>query len=125
LQHGGQVVRQTVAWGAGLFRGPDGSGQQGATFLLRRVAAIESLDGALRALAVASIALGLLYLLPLPALDGGRLLLTGWESLRGRPLDARVQTALQLLSLLVAVLAVGWVALNELRQALAAARAAR
>ena len=126
LRHGGQAVRQTVAWAAGLFRGPDGSGEQGAAaLLLRRVAAIESLDGALRALAAASIALGLLYLLPLPALDGGRLLLTGWESLRGRPLDARVQTGLQLLSLLVAVLAVGWVAVNEVRQALAAARAAR
>jgi hypothetical protein len=46
-----------------------------------------------------------------------------WESFRKRPLDVRVQTALQLLSLLLAVLAVGWVAFNEVRQALAAAGA--
>lgn len=75
-----------------------------------------------RALAAASIALGFFYLLPLPALDGGRLLLTLWESRRGRPLDARVQTTLQLLSLLLAVVAVGWVALNEVRLALAASQ---
>ncbi len=123
LRHALQQVRETAAWATDLFRGPDGSGQPGAAaLLLRRLAAIESLDGVTRALAAASIALGFLYLLPLPALDGGRLLLTAWERLRGRPLDARVQTALQLMSLLLAVLAVGWVALNEVRQALAVAR---
>jgi regulator of sigma E protease len=106
-----------------VFRGPDGSGQPGAAaLLLRRLAALESLDGATRALAAASIALGFLYLLPLPALDGGRLLLTLLEKLRGHPLGARLQTTLQLLSLLLAVAVVGWLALNEVRQALAAAR---
>jgi regulator of sigma E protease len=122
LWHSVQLVRQTAAWAGELFRGPDGSGHHGAAaLLLRRLAAIRSLDAVTRALAAASIALGFLYLLPLPALDGGRLLLTAWEKQRGRPLDARVQTTLQLLSLLLAVVAVGWVALNEVRQALAAA----
>jgi regulator of sigma E protease len=124
LRHSLQLLRQTAAWAADLFHGPDGSGQPGAAAqLLRRLAAIESLDGVTRALAAASLALGFLYLLPLPALDGGRLLLMAWESFRKRPLDVRVQTALQLLSLLLAVLAVGWVAFNEVRQALAAAGA--
>jgi regulator of sigma E protease len=122
LRHGLQLARQTASWTADLFRGPDGSAPGAAAVLLRRLAAIESLDGVARALAAASIALGFLYLLPLPALDGGRLLLTLWEGLRGRPLEARVQTTLQLVSLLLAVAAVGWVALNELRQALAAAQ---
>ncbi len=122
LRHAVQLVRETASWALDLFRGPDGSGQPGAAArLLRRLAAIESLDGVTRALAAASLALGFLYLLPLPALDGGRLLLTALERLRGRPLDARVQTALQLLSLLLAVVAVGWVSLNEVRQALTAA----
>lgn len=122
LRHALQLVRQTAAWSVDLFRGTDGPGQPGAAAqLLRRLASLESLDGVTRALAAGSIALGLLYLLPLPALDGGRLLLTAWESFRKRPLDVRVQTALQLVSLLLAVLAVGWVAFNELRQALAVA----
>jgi regulator of sigma E protease len=122
LGHSVQLVRETASWTADLFRGPDGAGAGAAAVLLRRLAAISSLDGVVRALAAATLALGLLYLLPLPALDGGRLLLTLWEALRGRPLDARVQTALQLLSLLLAVAAVGWVALNEVRQALEAAQ---
>jgi regulator of sigma E protease len=122
LRHSVQLARQTASWTLDLFRGPDGAGPGAAAVLLRRVAAIESLDGAARALAAASIALAFLYLLPLPALDGGRLLLTLWEGFRGRPLQARVQTALQLLSLLLAVAAVGWVAVNEVRQALAAAQ---
>ncbi|MGO9831207.1 MAG: site-2 protease family protein [Myxococcaceae bacterium] len=123
LHHSAELLRQTLAWAVQLFRGPSGAGQPGAAAqLLRRLAALESFDGLTRALAAASLALGLVYLLPLPALDGGRLLLTAWERLRGRPLDARVQTALQLLSLLLAVLAVGWVAAAELRQALAASR---
>jgi regulator of sigma E protease len=122
LRHAVQLARQTASWTADLFRGSDGALPGAAAVLLRRLAAIESLDGAARALAAASIALGFLYLLPLPALDGGRLLFTLWESLRGRPLEARMQTALQLVSLLLAVAAVGWVALNEVRQALSAAQ---
>jgi regulator of sigma E protease len=123
FHHSLQLLRQTAAWAAELLRGPDGTGRPGgAAILLRRLASIESLDGVTRALAAASLALGFVYLLPLPALDGGRLLLTAWERFRGRPLDARMQTALQLVSLLLAVAAVGWVAVNEVRQALAAAR---
>jgi regulator of sigma E protease len=122
LRHALQLLRETAAWAAELFRGPDGTGQPGAAAqLLRRLASVESLDGMTRALAAASLALGFLYLLPLPALDGGRLLLTAVEALRKRPLDVRVQTSLQLLSLLLAILAVGWVAFNEVRQALAVA----
>jgi regulator of sigma E protease len=124
LRHAAQLIRQSAAWAAGLFHPPEDTGQPGAAaLLLRRLASVESLDGLLRALAAASLALGLLYLLPLPALDGGRLLLTLWERLRGHPLDARLQTTLQLLSLLLAVLLVGWASVNEVRLALAAAGA--
>ncbi len=122
LRHSQQLLRQTAGWALQLFRGPEATGQPGAgAQLLRRLAAIENLDALIRALAAASLALGLIYLAPLPALDGGRLLLTAWESFTGRPLNARVQTALQLFSLLLAVVAVGWVAVAELRQALSAA----
>jgi regulator of sigma E protease len=123
LAHSAHLVRETASWAKGLLLGTEGVGQPGAAaVLLRRLASIESLDGVTRALAAASLALGFLYLLPLPALDGGRVLLTAWERLRGRPLDVRVQTTLQLLSLVLAVVAVGWVAVNEVRQALTAAR---
>ena len=43
------------------------------------------------AMAVTSVNLGLINLLPIPVLDGGHLVLFGIEGLRGRPLGARVQ----------------------------------
>jgi regulator of sigma E protease len=81
-------------------------------------AAGASLDALVRTLAALSLALGLFYLLPLPALDGGRMLLTLWEGLAGRPVDARVQTLLQTLSLLAGISAVAWLAYGEVRQVL-------
>ena len=122
FHHAGRLLRQTASWAASFVRSTDGPGA--AASLLRRVGAVQSADAAARALAAASLALGLLYLLPLPSLDGGRLLLVLWERLRGRPLDARIQTGLQLLSLLLTVVALGWVAGHELHQVLDAARRA-
>lgn len=37
--------------------------------------------------AILSINLGIMNLLPLPALDGGRLMFFGVEALRGKPID--------------------------------------
>jgi regulator of sigma E protease len=41
--------------------------------------------------AIISINLGLVNLLPVPALDGGHLMFFGLEGIMGRPLNARVQ----------------------------------
>ena len=82
-------------------------------------AAETSLDALVRALAALSLVLGLFFLLPLPALDGGRILLTVWEAAMGRPVDGRVQTLLQTLSLLAGVAAVAWLTYGEVRQVLA------
>ncbi|MGZ6080785.1 MAG: site-2 protease family protein [Myxococcaceae bacterium] len=81
-------------------------------------AAGASADALVRALAALSFGLALFFLLPLPSLDGGRMLLTVWEAATGRPVDARVQTLLQTLSLLAGVAAVAWLAYGEVRQAL-------
>jgi regulator of sigma E protease len=45
-------------------------------------------------LAVISLGLGILNLLPVPILDGGHLLLLGFEGLTGRPLGKRMQAVL-------------------------------
>ncbi|PIB52452.1 hypothetical protein AOA57_00385, partial [Pseudomonas sp. 2588-5] len=37
--------------------------------------------------AILSVNLGIINLLPLPALDGGRLLFIGLEAVRGKPID--------------------------------------
>jgi regulator of sigma E protease len=43
---------------------------------------------------VLSVSLGCMNLLPLPALDGGQLVMLGIERLRGKPLHARLQQAI-------------------------------
>ena len=55
----------------------------------------------LELLALLSISLGVLNLLPIPVLDGGHLLYIAGEALLGRPLPERVQIAGQQLGLLV------------------------
>ena len=49
------------------------------------------------------------------------MLLTFWEAAMGRPVDGRVQTLLQTLSLLAGVTAVAWLAYGEVRQVLSVA----
>jgi len=44
-----------------------------------------------------SINLGLFNLLPIPALDGGRLLFLGWEGVRGKPLDPTKENFIHLI----------------------------
>lgn len=111
LREAGQVLAQPW-WGAARNH------TVGALVWSAAEAAGTSADALVRALAALSFGLALFFLLPLPALDGGRMLLTLWEVARGRPVDARVQTLLQSLSLLAGVAAVAWLAYGEVRQAL-------
>ena len=111
LREAGQVLAQPW-WGAARNH------TVGALVWGAAEAAGASADALVRALAALSLGLALFFLLPLPALDGGRMLLTVWEAATGRPVDARVQTLLQTLSLLAGVAAVGWLAYGEVRQAL-------
>lgn len=109
LREAGEVLAQP--WG-----GAARSHTAGALVWGAAEAAGTSSDALVRTLAALSLALGLFFLLPLPALDGGRMLLTMWEGLRGRPVDARVQTLLQTVSLMAGVAAVAWLAYGEVRQ---------
>ena len=57
----------------------------------------------LEILALLSISLGIINLLPIPVLDGGHLLFLSAEALRGRPLSERVQIAGQYIGILLVV----------------------
>ena len=85
LREAGEVLAQP--WG-----GAARNHTVGALVWSAAEAAGTSADALVRGLAALSFGLGLFFLLPLPALDGGRMLLTLWEAARGRPVDARVQT---------------------------------
>jgi regulator of sigma E protease len=111
-----RILREAGALLAQPWGGPERNRTVGALVWSAAEAAGTSLDALVRALAALSLALGLFFLLPLPALDGGRILLTLWEAAMGRPVDGRVQTLLQTLSLLAGVAAVAWLAYGEVRQ---------
>lgn len=61
--------------------------------------------------AVLSINLGIMNLLPLPALDGGRLLFFGYEAVRGKPIDKQKEGMVHFVGfalLMVLMIAVTW-----------------
>ncbi|HZJ53666.1 MAG TPA: site-2 protease family protein, partial [Myxococcaceae bacterium] len=120
--HTGVVIPKILGEAGALLAQPWGGAARahtaGALVWSAAEAAGRSADALVRGLAALSLALALFFLLPLPALDGGRMLLTLWEAAMGRPVDGRVQTLLQTLSLVAGVAAVAWLAYGEVRQVL-------
>lgn len=60
---------------------------------------------------ILSINLGIMNLLPLPALDGGRLLFFGFEAIRGKPIDAQKEGMVHFVGivlLMILMVAVTW-----------------
>lgn len=122
VRHSGVVLGRLLHESAQVLAQPWGGAARnhtaGALVWGAAEAAGASADALVRALAALSLALSLFFLLPLPALDGGRMLLTLWEAATGRPVDGQVQTLLQTVSLLAGVAAVAWLAYGEVRQVL-------
>lgn len=65
-------------------------------------------------LALISISLGFVNILPIPLLDGGQLLYLGMEAVRGRPLSERAEAIGQRVGLSLIVLLVGFAVFNDL-----------
>jgi regulator of sigma E protease len=81
-------------------------------------AASTGLDSLLRVLVAISVALALLHLVPVPGLDGGRLLFLAIEAARGRPVAPGVETAANTIGFLTITAAILAVAVAEVRRAL-------
>ncbi len=123
LRHTGRLARRTLSAAVEVIVHAQHR-EPGATSigpLVRRLGETlwSGVDGFVRATSALGVALSLFYLLPLPALDGGRMLLTAWEAAGRGQVRPRVQTALQLTSLLLAVALVAWIAGGEVRQVFA------
>jgi regulator of sigma E protease len=74
-------------------------------------AAKSGIANLLRWAAILSINLGIFNLLPLPALDGGRLLFLGIEAVRGKPIDPQKESIVHFLGfafLMVLIIVVTW-----------------
>lgn len=64
--------------------------------------------------AVLSINLGLLNLLPIPALDGSRLVFLSWEGLRGRPIDPAKENMIHLVGFALLLLLMVFVTYQDI-----------
>ena len=88
------IVEQTSAYVTGLFAGREStdqiSGALGVAQVAGEVAKISVL-ALFSLIAVFSVSVGLMNLLPVPMLDGGHLLFYAIEAVRGRPLSERTQ----------------------------------
>ncbi|MCP3163738.1 site-2 protease family protein [Myxococcus qinghaiensis] len=119
--HTMNLASEGVAMFARLVRGgqPHG-GPTGPGALVRQEssdAASSGVDSVLRALVAASMALALLTLLPVPGLDGGRVLLLMIEVASGRKLPPRVETVAQTVGFLAISAVIVAVAAAEIRGA--------
>jgi regulator of sigma E protease len=77
-----------------------GSGPVGIVKEMRKRIALGAKD-ALWIVAIISIYLGLFNLLPVPGLDGGRLVFLGWEAISRRPVNQRIEQTIHMVGVLM------------------------
>jgi regulator of sigma E protease len=100
----------------GGFLGPSGVAGPIGFSVLAYHAAAEGLVSYLVIAALLSMALGITNLLPLPALDGGRIMVVLLEKLRGRPFDREREMAVQRAGLLVLIALMALIAVFDVQR---------
>lgn len=96
------MVKEMIVFLGGLFKGKnagDVSGIVGAVSMVAESGAQYGMPSFLTMVSYLSINLGVMNLLPLPALDGGKLLLMGVEKLRGKPLPPEKEGIMNMIAL--------------------------
>jgi len=72
----------------------------------------------LRFFGILSLNIGLLNLLPLPALDGGRVIFLIYEKLRGRPANQNFEKYVHLLGFMILLSLIFWISYNDIHRLL-------
>lgn len=111
------VIRLTALGFAAIFQGRVGVDTIGGPVLIFDVAAQSAEAGALSflwAMALISINLGILNLLPIPILDGGQLLFFGVESVRRKPLSRKFKERAQFVGLILILALVALALRNDI-----------
>ncbi len=114
LEQTGETISTMVSGFFQILGGDTPSDALGGPLMMYRVASVsgsQGWDSFMRLLALISINLGLINLLPIPMLDGGHLLVFGLESVRRRPLSAKTRGRIQLAGLV----AIGLITILALR----------
>ncbi|MBN1960874.1 MAG: RIP metalloprotease RseP [Deltaproteobacteria bacterium] len=105
-----QVVQDTTLIGKGITKMISGSlsidtlGGPIMLFVIAEKSAKQGIDAFMRVLAVISVNLGVLNLLPIPVLDGGHLLFFGIEAVRRRPVPLHTRELANMIGLIILVL---------------------
>jgi regulator of sigma E protease len=121
LAHTQRVAGEVLGLVWSFVTGPQPAAEPPSTVAVVRQssgAASTGLDSFLRVLVAISVALALLHLVPVPGLDGGRLLFLAIELARGRPVAPGVETAANTVGFLAIIAAIAAVAVAEVRRAL-------
>jgi len=103
----GETISTMVSGFFKILGGDTPGDALGGPLMMYRVASVsgnQGWDSFLLMLALISINLGLINLLPIPMLDGGHLLVFALEAARRRPLSTRMRERVQLAGLIVIVL---------------------
>ena len=119
--HTQRVASEALGLVWGFATGPNPAAEPPSSVAVVRQssgAASTGLDSFLRVLVAISVALALLHLLPVPGLDGGRLLFLAIESARGRPVSPTVETVANTVGFLAITAVIVAVAVAEVRRAL-------
>jgi regulator of sigma E protease len=107
LERAGDTVRTVVTGFVQIIGGDKPSDALGGPLMMYRVASVsgnQGWDSFLLMLALISVNLGLINLLPIPMVDGGHLLVFAIEGARRRPLSAKAKERIQQVGLAVILL---------------------
>ncbi|PTL77518.1 RIP metalloprotease [Vitiosangium sp. GDMCC 1.1324] len=118
LAHSGNLVIEGTKMLGRMLQGKQGVVLNNPVGVVKQSsgAAGSGLGAFLRVLVSLSVALAFFHLLPLPSLDGGRMLFVLFESVSGRKVPTRVETLVHAVGFLALLAVVLTVALADLRQ---------
>jgi regulator of sigma E protease len=126
LAHTQRVAGEAISlvWGVVAGRAPTAEPPSSVAVVRQSSGAASSgWDSFLRVLVAISVALALLHLVPVPGLDGGRLLFLTIELARRRPVSPKAETLANTLGFLALTAAIVLVAVAEVRRALPSGQA--
>ena len=113
----GEAVAETAAGLAKLFTGQVSFKNVGGPIMIYGIAgkaAQAGLDYFLNLMALISVNLGLINLVPIPALDGFQLLSAGWEAVRRRPIPMRAREIANAVGIVALIVLMVLVCVNDL-----------
>jgi len=112
-----KIIGQMVMVIGGLVSGGVSPKTLGGPIMMYQLAARSAEQGTdqfLHLMAVISINLGVMNLLPIPILDGFHLLAAFWEGIRRRPIPVRVREVANMVGLALLILLMGMAFFNDI-----------